>query len=123
MNGRTTILMVTLAALCSSSAQAAGKPLLVYILAGQSNIQGSAHQRTFAAIGDDLKTASLLNEILDQRGDPVVCDNAWITYLTGSRDGDTVLHGKVKVGYCESGLARSAHTISLSLRAKTCRFA
>jgi len=77
----------------------ASKPLKVYILAGQSNMQGSAHKRTFAAIGDDPKTAALLNEILDRNGDPVVCDNAWITYLTGGRDGDTVLHGKVKVGY------------------------
>jgi len=32
---------------------AEAKPLKVYILAGQSNMQGSAHQRTFAAIGDD----------------------------------------------------------------------
>lgn len=78
---------------------AEAKPLKVYILAGQSNMQGSAHQSTFAAIGDDPKSAPLLREILDKNGDPVVSDNAWVTYLTGGRDGDTVLHGKVKVGY------------------------
>jgi hypothetical protein len=78
---------------------AAGKPLKVFILAGQSNMQGSAHKSTFAAIGDDPKTAALLSEILDENGDPTVCDKAWITYLTGGRDGDTVLQGKVKVGY------------------------
>ncbi len=78
---------------------AADKPLKIYILAGQSNMQGAAHQRTFAAMGDDPKTAPLLSEILDQNGEPIVCDNAWIAYLTGGRDGDTVLHGKVKVGY------------------------
>ena len=77
----------------------AAKPLKVFILAGQSNMQGSAHKRTFAAIGDDPKTAALLSEILDQNGDPVICDNAWITYLTSRRDGDAALHGKVKVGY------------------------
>ena len=38
---------------------AEAKPLKVYILAGQSNMQGSAHKRTFAAIGDDPKTAAL----------------------------------------------------------------
>ena len=81
------------------TAQLSAKPLKVFILAGQSNMQGSAHQRTFAAIGDDPKTAALLGDILDQNGDPVVCDNAWIAYLTKSGDGDTVLHGKVKVGY------------------------
>ncbi len=99
MGRRTTILMAILTALCCNSATAAAKPLKVYILAGQSNMQGSAHKRTFAAIGDDPKAAALLSEILDQNGDPIVCDNAWITYLTGGRDGDTVLHGKVKVGY------------------------
>jgi len=83
----------------TSSAQAAGKPLKVYILAGQSNMQGSAHKRTFGAIGDDPKTAAILKDILDKNGDPVVCDNAWITYLTGGRDGEKKLQGKVKVGY------------------------
>lgn len=75
------------------------KPLKVYILAGQSNMQGSAHQKTFVAIGDDPQAAPLLAEILDRNGDPFVCDNAWVTYRTGSPDGDKVLQGKVKVGY------------------------
>jgi hypothetical protein len=96
---RTAFVVAAFAASCWASASASGKPLKVYILAGQSNMQGSAHQRTFAAIGDDPKTAPLLKEILDEDGNPVVCDNAWITYRTGSRDGETVRHGKVKVGY------------------------
>ncbi|NQV32089.1 MAG: hypothetical protein HQ515_05305 [Phycisphaeraceae bacterium] len=85
--------------LCTIPVKAAKKPLKVYILAGQSNMQGSAHQRTFAAMGDDPKTAPLLRKILDDNGEPVVSDNAWITYLTGNRDGDTVLHSQLKVGY------------------------
>ena len=81
------------------SGNVGAQKLKVYILAGQSNMQGSADKRTFAAIGDDPKTAPLLHKILDQNGNPVVCDNAWITYIT-NRDGeDTVLQGKVKVGY------------------------
>lgn len=94
----TTLAALAILAFCSNSAIAA-KPLKVYILAGQSNMQGSAHQRTFAAIGDDPMTAPLLKEILDPDGDPVVCDNAWITYLTGRQGESTTLHGKVKVGY------------------------
>ena len=78
---------------------AQAQPLKVYVLAGQSNMQGSAHKRTFAAICDDPKTAPLLSEILDQNGEPVVCDNAWIAYLTGGRDGESVKRGKVQVGY------------------------
>ncbi|MDP7288631.1 MAG: sialate O-acetylesterase [Phycisphaerae bacterium] len=96
---RTTIAMAILAAICCNSALAAKKPLKVYILVGQSNMQGSAHKRTFAAIGEDPKTAPLLKDIQDKNGDPVVCKNAWITYLTGGRDGEKRLHGKVKVGY------------------------
>ncbi|NNE92770.1 MAG: hypothetical protein HKN23_14080 [Verrucomicrobiales bacterium] len=100
MRKRTTLIGFLVAAICGSSVMADGKkPLKVYILAGQSNMQGSAHQRTFAAIGDDPMTAPLLQEILDPEGNPVVCENAWITYLTGGRDGETILRGKVKVGY------------------------
>ena len=88
-----------LTAAFGSTMMAAGKTLKVYILAGQSNMQGSAHMSTFAAMGDDPKTAALLSEIMDQNGNSVVSDKAWISYRTGGRDGDTVLHGKVKVGY------------------------
>ena len=85
------VIAALLIAAPGNTLMAAGKPLKVYILAGQSNMQGSAHSRTFAAIGDDPKTAALLSEILDQNGNPVVCNNAWINYRTGGRDGDTVL--------------------------------
>ncbi len=62
-------------------------------------MQGSAHQRTFAAMGDDPQSASLLKEILDGNGEPIVSDNAFITCLT-MRDGkETRLNGKVRVGY------------------------
>lgn len=88
-----------LVVLLGSSVMATKKPLKVYILAGQSNMQGSAHKSTFAAMGDDPLTAKLLSEILDQNGDPVVCDKAWISYITQRSQRDTVMHGKVKVGY------------------------
>ncbi len=97
MRNSSTFCMLFLATLYCDCALA--KPLKVYILAGQSNMQGSAHKDTFAAIGDDPKTAPLLSDVLDQNGEPVVCDNAWITYLTSGQNGETVLHGKVKVGY------------------------
>lgn len=90
---------LALAGCAFHSANAHDRPLKVYILAGQSNMQGSAHKDTFAAMGDDPQTAPLLREILDQDGEPVASDNAWITYLTGGRAGETVLQGKVQVGY------------------------
>lgn len=74
-------------------------PLKVYILAGQSNMQGSAHKRTFKVIGDDPETSHLLEKIVDKDGEPVVCENAYITYLTHLQRSDTILSGIVKVGY------------------------
>src|SRR5690606_13721440 len=38
-------------------------------------------------------------KILDEDGQPVVCENAYITYSTHSQRSDTILIGKVKVGY------------------------
>lgn len=90
---------VVLGVVLGNTVMAAKKPLKVYILAGQSNMQGSAHKSTFAAMGDDPMTAKLLSEILDKNGDPVVCNKAWISYLTKGSEGDTTLHGKVGVGY------------------------
>ena len=93
------IMIAVLSVLPGYNLIASGKSLKVYILAGQSNMQGSAHFRTFKAIGDDPETSALLNVILDQKGNPVVCDNAWITYFTQQHERDTVLQGKIKVGY------------------------
>ncbi len=47
MSRRTTILVAIITAFCCSSAMAAGKPLKVYILAGQSNMEGHAKIETF----------------------------------------------------------------------------
>ncbi len=93
------MLAAVLTVVVCSTVMAAGKPLKVYILAGQSNMQGSAHFSTFEAIGEDPATATLLSMILDKNGDPVVCDNAWISYITQQGGRDTLMQGKVKVGY------------------------
>ncbi len=59
------------------------KPLRVYILAGQSNMEGHAKVETFDYIGDDPATAPLLQQMRGADGKPVVCQNTWISYLTG----------------------------------------
>ena len=76
-----------------------GSPLKVYVLAGQSNMQGSAHKKTFAAIGDDPKTAPLLKEVLGASGEPIEADNGWVAYRTNRGGEQATLLGKVKVGY------------------------
>jgi alpha-galactosidase len=93
------LMAAALSLLFGGNALAAKKPLKVYILAGQSNMIGSAHKSTFAAIGDDPMTVNLLTEILDQKGDPLVSENAWISYISDRNQRDTVFHGIVKVGY------------------------
>ncbi len=58
------------------------KPLKVYILSGQSNMQGHAKIETFEHIGMDPKTAPLLAEMLTGDGTPRVCADVWISYLS-----------------------------------------
>jgi hypothetical protein len=58
------------------------KPLKVFILAGQSNMQGHAQVRTFSHIGMDPETAPLLAEMLSAEGTPKVSEKVWISYLS-----------------------------------------
>jgi len=77
----------------------ASKPLKVYILAGQSNMEGQAKIETFDYIGDDPATAPLLKEMRGPDGKPRVCEKVWISYLTGSRDKLGEGFGKLTAGY------------------------
>ncbi len=73
--------VVSLMSMCQSGAFA--KPLKIYILAGQSNMEGHAQTSTFDYIGKDPKTAPLLKEMRNENGSPRVCENVWISYFTG----------------------------------------
>jgi len=91
-----------LSALCAVAWLHAGLPaqkLKVYILAGQSNMEGHAKVTTFDYLGDDPATAPLLQEMVGADGDPRVCDDVWISYLTGSRDGNGEGFGRLTAGY------------------------
>ena len=84
-----------------SNAATEGKPLRVYILAGQSNMEGHAKVETFDYIGDDPKTSPLLKQMRRPDGKSVVCERVWISYLTGSPDRGTLGEGigKLTTGY------------------------
>lgn len=75
------------------------KPLKVYILVGQSNMEGHARIETFDYIGDDPATAPLLKQMRAPNGQPVVCDKVWISYLTGNDDKQGEGFGKLTAGY------------------------
>ena len=77
--------------------QAEAQPLKVFILAGQSNMEGHANISTFDYIGDDPATAPMLDMMRGADGKPAVCEGAWISYLTGEKN--FVLNGKLTAGY------------------------
>lgn len=84
----------------AQSAEKDGKgPLKIYILAGQSNMEGHAKIETFDYIGDDPATAPILKEMRAPDGSPRVCDNIWISYLTGSKEGNGEGTGKLTAGF------------------------
>ncbi|EDY20573.1 protein of unknown function DUF303 acetylesterase putative [Chthoniobacter flavus Ellin428] len=81
------------------------KPLKVFILAGQSNMQGHAKIETFDYIGDDPATAPLLQRMRGPNGQPRVCDHVWISYLTQQGDGNGEVDGKLTAGFGARGNA------------------
>jgi hypothetical protein len=70
------------------------KPLKVFILAGQFNMEGPANVSTFDYIGDDPSTASQLKMMRGADGKPSVCEQTWLSYLTGANDKTFALMGK-----------------------------
>ena len=94
-----TLLTVLIAFGLSATAWAQPKPLKVFILAGQSNMEGHARIETFDYIGDDPATAPLLKQMRGTEGKPTVCDDVWISYYTGSGEANGEGFGKLTAGY------------------------
>ena len=81
---------------------ASGKPLKVFILAGQSNMQGHASVSTFDSMADDPKTAPLLEEMRGPDGKPRVCEKVWISSVGCLGDAYSDLReqtGKLTAGF------------------------
>ena len=93
-----TLLVVLL--VTANSVLAQSRPLRVFILAGQSNMEGHAKVETFDYVGDDPATAPLLQQMRGADGKPAVCDGAWISYFTGAGEEENGEgHGKLTAGY------------------------
>jgi len=56
------------------------KPLKVYILAGQSNMVGMADKRTLEHIKLLPESAKELQELFDEKGQPVELDDVWVVF-------------------------------------------
>ena len=76
--------------------QLQAKPLQVFILAGQSNMQGHAKVSTFEHIGMDPATKPMLDEMQNADGTPKVCERVWISSLGSA---DEVKSGKLTAGF------------------------
>ena len=75
------------------------KPLQVFILAGQSNMQGHAKISTFEHIGMDPATKPMLDEMQNADGTPKVCDRVWISSIGCAKDDTTEQTGKLTAGF------------------------
>lgn len=86
---RTLLALATVLGVTLFTASANEKPLKVFLLVGQSNMQGHAHVRTLEHLGMDPKTAPLLEGIQSEDGKPRVHDQVWISYLSsgGEKEG------------------------------------
>lgn len=87
-----------LAALTLPATQA--DPLKVYVLCGQSNMQGHAQTKTLAHLGMDPATASILTDIQDSNGNDRTFDNIWISSLGSASE---IRQGKLTTGFGASG--------------------
>ncbi|MEN9576572.1 MAG: Virginiamycin lyase [Verrucomicrobiota bacterium] len=94
------ILFALAALLCGHSVAAEKKPLQVFILAGQSNMQGHAKVSTFEHIGMDPTTKPMLAEMLGADGKPKVCERVWISSIGCAEAEQT---GKLTAGFGASG--------------------
>ena len=75
------------------------KPLQVFILAGQSNMQGHAKISTFEHIGMDPATKPMLADMLGSDGKPKTCGRVWISSIGCGKDDKEEQTGKLTAGF------------------------
>ena len=96
------VILTILASLLSVSFSLWAKPLKVYLLVGQSNMQGHAAERTLAHLAMDAKTVPLLKAIQNADGSAKVHDQIWISSIEIAEESG-VKEGKLTVGYGAGG--------------------
>ncbi|MEZ6097311.1 MAG: sialate O-acetylesterase [Pirellulaceae bacterium] len=81
-------------------------PLKVFILVGQSNMQGHAHVRTLEHLAMNDETKFMRDQICEADGTPRVHNDVWISYLTD---------GGVRAGQLTTGFGANAEKIGPEL--------
>jgi hypothetical protein len=100
------IAVIALALLCQSPLSAK-EPLKVYILVGQSNMEGHARVSVLDYMGEDPETAPLLAEMKSPDGTHRLIKDAWISYQTGLNGridgGNREVFGQLTAGFGSQG--------------------
>lgn len=96
------VILTILASLLFVSFSLSAKPLKVYLLVGQSNMQGHAAERTLGHLAMDAKTVPLLKAIQNADGSAKVHDQIWISSIEVAEESG-VKEGKLTVGYGAGG--------------------
>lgn len=104
MNNIKTVLAIAVLVISAFglNVSAEGKPLKVYIMAGQSNMQGRARISTLGHMAMDPETAPMAKKMVDGEGNPRAIDNVWIASLGVNKD-QTEKKGQLIAGYGYSG--------------------
>jgi len=84
------------------TSQAVAKPLKVFILAGQSNMQGNVDVSTFDSMAGDPKTAPILKEMRNADGTPRVCEKVWISAICRAYQDTNEYTGRLTTGFAAS---------------------
>ena len=72
-----------------------GSPIKVFVLVGQSNMQGHAHERTLGALLEDPLTAPILGKVRDAQGAAIRLDRVWVSSLSSGG----LLKGSLRIGF------------------------
>jgi alpha-galactosidase len=83
----------------TQTAWAGGKPLKIYIMTGQSNMQGKARPSTFPAMATDPQSKALHDRMVDAQGNPRVFEDVRIAAMSADRRGETTNTGPLSIGY------------------------
>jgi alpha-galactosidase len=94
-----TLKQIIFTSLLAIALPASARPLQVFILAGQSNMQGHAKVTTFEHIGMDPATKPMLDEMQNADGTPKVCERVWISSIGCGKDDTTEQTGKLTAGF------------------------
>jgi alpha-galactosidase len=101
-------------ALTAINTFAADKPLKVYILSGQSNMQGKARVETLQGMAADPVSKDLYSKLVDADGKPRVFEDVRVAALTGGKEGDATKNGPLTVGF-GGGLGETETTLGSEL--------